>query len=88
VSVIHEQRDSIALVRLNRPEKFNSLTREMILALSDLFKQFTGQPDLRAVILTGTGDRAFCAGTDISELSELTETMRFKCRNVVKHFVI
>ena len=72
--VIHEQRDSVALVRLNRPEKFNSLTREMILSLSDLFKQFTAQPDLRAVILTGTGDRAFCSGTDISELTELTET--------------
>ncbi|HZJ38118.1 MAG TPA: enoyl-CoA hydratase/isomerase family protein, partial [Chthoniobacterales bacterium] len=73
-SIVFESGGSIASIRLNRPEKFNSLTREMILALSDLFKQFTGQPDLRAVILTGTGDRAFCAGTDISELSELTET--------------
>ena len=73
-SVIHERRDSVALVRLNRPEKFNSLTREMILNVSDLFKQFTTQPDLRAVILTGTDDRAFCAGTDISELTELGET--------------
>jgi len=71
--VIHERRGSVAIVQLNRPEKFNSLTREMILALSDLFKEFT-QADLRAVILTGTGDRAFCAGTDISELNELNET--------------
>jgi len=71
--VIHERRGSVAIVQLNRPEKFNSLTREMILALSDLFKEFT-QADLRAVILTGTGDRAFCAGTDISELNQLNET--------------
>ncbi len=73
-SIVFEPRGSIASIRLNRPEKFNSLTREMILAVSDLFKQFTTQPDLRAVILTGTGDRAFCAGTDISELNGLNET--------------
>lgn len=71
--VIHERRESVALVRLNRPEKFNSLTREMIDGLSDLFKQFATEADLRAVILTGTGERAFCAGTDISELAEIDE---------------
>ena len=71
--VIYERRDAVALVRLNRPEKFNSLTREMIVALSDLFQQFASQSDLRAVILTGTGERAFCAGTDISELDGLDE---------------
>lgn len=71
--VIHERRDSVALVQLNRPEKFNSLTREMIVVLSDLFRQFGSQSDLRAVILTGTGERAFCAGTDISELDGLDE---------------
>lgn len=71
--VIFEPRDSIAFIRLNRPEKFNSLTREMIASLSELFQQFAMQPELRAVILTGTGDRAFCAGTDISELAGLDE---------------
>lgn len=71
--VISEQRDSIAIVRLNRPEKFNALTREMIVALTDLFTEFATQRDLRAVILTGTGERAFCAGTDISELDGIDE---------------
>ena len=71
--VVYENRNSVALVRLNRPEKFNSLTREMIVALSDLFKQFASQSDLRAVILTGTGERAFCAGTDINELGGIDE---------------
>ena len=71
--VVHERRDSVALVRLNRPEKFNSLTREMIVKLGDLFIQFATQKDLRAVILTGTGERAFCAGTDISELEGIDE---------------
>lgn len=71
--VISDRRDAVALVRLNRPEKFNSLTREMIGSISDLFRQFATQSELRAVILTGTGEKAFCAGTDISELAGFDE---------------
>ena len=68
--VKYEQNDAVAVVTLNRPQKLNSLTREMILSLSDLFESFATATDLRAVILTGSGDRAFCVGTDISELAE------------------
>ncbi len=70
-SLSFEQRDSIGLIRLNRPEKLNALSREMILALSEAFKNIEGKPDLRVVILTGAGEKAFCAGTDISELTGL-----------------
>ena len=65
-----DQEDAVAIVQLNRPEKLNSLTREMILELSDLFQAFAKDPALRAVILTGAGEKAFCVGTDISELFE------------------
>jgi enoyl-CoA hydratase len=71
--VITERGSSLQIIRLNRPEKFNALSREMIFALSEIFKSFEGEPDLRAVILTGAGDKAFCAGTDITELAELDE---------------
>ena len=70
-SVSVEQRDSIAIIRLNRPEKLNALSGEMILALSDAFKDVADKSDLRAIILTGRGDKAFSAGTDISELAGL-----------------
>ncbi len=69
--VTSERRDSLEIIRLNRPEKFNALSREMILTLSDLFKTIEGQRDLHAVILTGAGEEAFCAGTDMSELAGL-----------------
>jgi enoyl-CoA hydratase len=69
--VIIERSDSFAIIRLNRPEKFNALSREMILALSDIFSNLESQPDLRAIILSGAGDKAFCAGTDIGELTGL-----------------
>lgn len=63
--------DGVALITLNRPEKFNSLTRMMIETLSEKFTAFKDDPELRAVILTGSGDRAFCSGTDINELAAL-----------------
>jgi enoyl-CoA hydratase/carnithine racemase len=44
----------------------------MILVLSETFKNLEREPNLRAVILTGAGDKAFCAGTDITELAEAT----------------
>ena len=69
----HERHNSIAIVSLNRPEKFNALSHEMIVALSDTFTNLEPDAELRAVILTGAGDKAFCAGTDISELIGLDE---------------
>ena len=72
-SILHERRGPFAIIRLNRPEKFNALSREMILALSDVFKTIESEPDLRAVILTSTSEKAFCAGTDIAELAQLDE---------------
>jgi enoyl-CoA hydratase len=70
-SILLDLSDSLAIVRLNRPEKLNALTREMILSLTEIFTKLASQSDLRAVILTGEGDKAFCAGTDISELAEV-----------------
>ena len=73
-SIDFERQDGVATVRLNRPEKLNSLTSEMILRLSELFHGFASDSSLRAVILTGAGEKAFCVGTDISELAEGDET--------------
>jgi len=67
-SIIAERREAVAIITLNRPEKLNALSRETIAALSDAFKSFTNDEALRVVILTGAGDRAFSAGTDLSEL--------------------
>jgi enoyl-CoA hydratase len=69
--IIEERRESFTIVRLNRPDKLNSLSGEMILALGDLFGTLEGDANLRAIILTGAGNKAFCAGTDISNLTEL-----------------
>jgi enoyl-CoA hydratase len=69
--VTFELHDSFAVVSLDRPEKLNALTREMLLDLGETFRRIEGARDIRAVILTGAGERAFSAGTDISELAEM-----------------
>jgi enoyl-CoA hydratase len=61
----------LCVVRLNRPAKRNALTGAMLERLTEIFTDFGGRRDLRAVILTGTGREAFCAGTDISQLDGL-----------------
>jgi enoyl-CoA hydratase len=67
-----ERHGPIEFIRLNRPAKLNALTREMILALTDTFKQIEQQTDVCAIILSGAGEKAFCSGTDIEELSATT----------------
>ena len=71
-----ERRGSIDIIQLNRPEKLNALSPEMILALTDIFKRIDEESGLRVVILTGSGDKAFCAGTDIEELATTTDHHR------------
>lgn len=71
--IIEERSESVTIVRLNRPEKLNALARDMILALSEIFTNLANQPKLHAIILTATGDQAFCAGTDISDLTKLDD---------------
>ena len=61
----------VVSVRLNRPAKRNALTRAMLEQLGEIFRSCAAQADVRAVILTGTGQQAFCAGTDIAELDGL-----------------
>jgi enoyl-CoA hydratase len=70
-SILQERLYQILIIRLNRPDKLNALTSEMILALSQTFKNFENEANLRAIILTSTSDKAFCAGTDIVELAGL-----------------
>ncbi|MBY0461232.1 MAG: enoyl-CoA hydratase/isomerase family protein, partial [Gemmataceae bacterium] len=65
--VQYTHRGPAALVTLNRPDRRNALSRELIAALSDAFLRATNDPSARCVILTGTGP-AFCAGMDLDEL--------------------
>ncbi|ANY21324.1 1,4-Dihydroxy-2-naphthoyl-CoA synthase [Tsuneonella dongtanensis] len=56
----------VALVTLHRPEKMNAFTRTMMAEIIDAMDQADGDDRVRAVVFTGTGDRAFCAGADLT----------------------
>jgi enoyl-CoA hydratase len=71
--ILFEFRDGLAVVRLNRPEKMNALSRAMLDELKEAFSRIEREPDVRAVLLTSANDRAFCAGTDIGELAQLDD---------------
>jgi enoyl-CoA hydratase/carnithine racemase len=61
----------IATVTLNRPDKLNALTLEMLDQLAQFAAQLDADKSLRCVILTGAGDRAFCVGADVRAWSAL-----------------
>ncbi len=62
-----ERRGGLALLTLNRPDAANSLSRAMVLELGRAGRELTADPTLRAIVLTGAGDRVFCAGADLKE---------------------
>jgi enoyl-CoA hydratase/carnithine racemase len=60
-----EQRGAVLIARLDRPQARNALTPDLIRAIGSAVVDAEDDPDVRAVVLTGTGDRAFCAGMDL-----------------------
>ncbi|MBN8983470.1 MAG: enoyl-CoA hydratase/isomerase family protein [Rhizobiales bacterium] len=63
--VLYDVRDGIATLTLNRPERLNTISREMLMLLGQLLLRADADPAVRVVILTGAG-RAFCAGLDMT----------------------
>jgi len=69
-SVLYEQDGPIAMVTINRPERMNALGREVKKELAEAFTDVRHDPSVRVAILTGAGERAFCAGKDLKEGAE------------------
>lgn len=66
-SIEFEVRGNLAEVRLNRPAVLNAVDTEMDRALAQAWARIDSDPDISVAILTGAGDRAFCAGADMSD---------------------
>ncbi len=63
--VLYAREERMAVVTLNRPEALNALTVEMLERLNAYLDQIEGDPEVRVVLLTAAGDRAFCVGADL-----------------------
>ena len=66
-----EKRDAIAIVTVSRPEKLNALNRATLGEIDHVFSTLAGDPGVRAIVVTGAGEKSFVAGADIGELSVL-----------------
>lgn len=64
--ILSEKIGNVAVIKLNRPEKFNSFNREMAMQLQDALDNAEKDSTIRAILFTGAG-KAFCAGQDLSE---------------------
>ena len=74
--LLYEKRDGVAFLTLNRPERLNALSPELIVRLAEAWVDFRDDDDLRVAILTGAGDRAFCVGGDLERLIPLFSQAR------------
>lgn len=68
--VLLDKADGIATITLNRPEAMNALSHDLRAEFFDVCEDIRNDADIRVVIVTGTGERAFTAGLDLKELGE------------------
>ena len=64
--------DNIGIITINRPTKLNALNKETIVELHDAFEAYEENTYVKAIILTGSGEKAFVAGADIAEFADFT----------------
>ncbi|MCL5406550.1 MAG: enoyl-CoA hydratase-related protein [Deltaproteobacteria bacterium] len=71
--VLEERSGQTSILRLNRPEVMNSLNFGMLRALADKVEALQWDQDVRVIVITGAGEKSFCAGADLKERATLPE---------------
>jgi len=66
-ALLYEKKDGIATLTMNRPDQRNALNPEMMCRLADAWQDGQEDPAVRVAVLTGAGEKAFCAGADLKE---------------------
>ena len=74
--VLYEVRGHAAWITINRPHRRNAMARRTVQQLTEAFVEAGEDPDVYAVVITGTGDKAFCAGGDMKEMDDLARSGR------------
>lgn len=70
--ILYKKEDSITTITINRPNKLNALNKATINELHHAFQEANADADTKVIILTGSGEKAFVAGADISEFADYT----------------
>ncbi len=79
-NILIEKKDSVLTVTLNRPQFMNALNLETLKEGREILTDVYFDPEIRAVIITGAGDKAFCAGADLKEREKMNEVQ-------VRHYI-
>jgi enoyl-CoA hydratase len=69
--LLYEKKDRIVTITINRPERRNAISVELAARLAEAWERFRDDEDAWVAILTGAGDKAFCAGFDLVDLAEV-----------------
>ncbi len=73
-NILYEKKEKLARITFNRPKSLNALTTALLTELRAALEDAENDAEVRAIVITGAGDRAFCAGVDIGELLERSST--------------
>ncbi len=71
--LLFEVKDNVALLTLNRPSAMNSCNFDLLNAMKEKIEELRFRTDVRVVIITGAGEKAFCAGADLKERATLSD---------------
>lgn len=93
-SVLTEIKSGVLVITINRPDKLNALNKQTIEELHETLVEAENQKDIRAVIITGAGNKSFVAGADIAEFAnysveqgkQLSSTGHFKIFNFIENY--
>jgi crotonobetainyl-CoA hydratase len=87
-----ERRGNVMVITINRPEARNAINAAVSIAVGDAMEQAQQDPDVRAVVITGAGDKSFCAGADLKALAKGENIMhperpKWGFAGYVRHFI-
>ncbi|MGH3559584.1 MAG: enoyl-CoA hydratase-related protein, partial [Mycobacterium sp.] len=68
-AALTERRGNVVIITINRPEARNAVNGAVSTAVGDALEQAQNDPDVRAVVITGAGDKSFCAGADLKAVA-------------------
>ena len=71
-NILYEVQDGICIIKFNRPKVLNALNSELLKELADSLRRVAADPDIRVLVLTGEGEKAFVAGADIAPMKAFT----------------
>ena len=78
INYIQKTEERVAIIEINRPKHLNALNSEVILELERLLDDLSQREEIRSIIITGSGDKAFVAGADIKEFQDFGQKQSFE----------